>query len=53
MLTVSQTTAENSKSAMVVGVATRKGYRGKGLMSECLSNYVMMFYRRKDVMPIL
>lgn len=37
LLTVAQTTAENSKSAMVVGVATRKEYRGRGLMSQCLS----------------
>lgn len=37
MCTVAQTTAENSKSAMVVGVATRKDCRGKGLMSQCLS----------------
>lgn len=37
IISVSQTTAENSKSAMVVGVATRKGYRGQGHMSKCLS----------------
>ncbi|WP_105616288.1 GNAT family N-acetyltransferase [Vallitalea okinawensis] len=37
MISVAQTTAENSMSAMVVGVATLKGYRGKGLMSSCLS----------------
>jgi uncharacterized protein len=37
ILSVSQTTAENSKSAMVVGVATRKEYRGRGLMGQCLS----------------
>lgn len=37
MLSVSQTTAENSKSAMIVGVATLKEYRCKGLMSQCLS----------------
>ena len=37
MLSVAQTTAENSKSAMVVGVATAKGYRDQGLMSACLS----------------
>lgn len=34
---VTQTTAENSKSAMVVGVATRKDCRRKGYMSQCLS----------------
>lgn len=37
IITVSQTAAENSKSAMVVGVATRKGYREQGYMSKCLS----------------
>ena len=37
MLSVAQTTAENSQSAMVVGVATAKGYRKRGLMSACLS----------------
>ncbi|MEW9122113.1 MAG: GNAT family N-acetyltransferase [Thermotaleaceae bacterium] len=37
LLTVAQTTAENFRSAMVVGVATRKGYREQGLMSQCLS----------------
>lgn len=37
LLTVAQTTAENSRSAMIVGVATRPGYRGQGLMSKCLS----------------
>lgn len=37
IITVSQTTAENSKSAMVVGVATAKKYRNQGLMSACLS----------------
>lgn len=37
MTTVAQTTAENSMSAMVVGVATLKAYRNKGQMSRCLS----------------
>ena len=37
MLSVAQTTAETSQSAMVVGVATAKGYRNRGLMSACLS----------------
>lgn len=37
LITMSQITAENSKSAMVVGVATRKGYREQGYMSKCLS----------------
>ncbi len=37
IITMSQVVAENSKSAMIVGVATRKGYREKGYMSKCLS----------------
>ncbi|NLP33714.1 MAG: GNAT family N-acetyltransferase [Clostridiales bacterium] len=37
MVSSVQTTAENSKSAMVVGVATLKEYRNKGLMSQCLA----------------
>ena len=37
LCTVTRTTAENSKSAMVVGVATRKDCRRKGFMSQCLS----------------
>lgn len=37
MVSIAQTTAENSKSAMVVGVATLKEYRGRGLVSKCLS----------------
>lgn len=41
MITVAQTTAENSKSAMVVGIATKKGYRKKGYMSRCLSKLCM------------
>ncbi|GAA0177505.1 GNAT family N-acetyltransferase [Clostridium sediminicola] len=36
-ITTAQTTAENKYSAMVVSVATRKEYRGKGLMGQCLS----------------
>ena len=32
-----QTTAENSKSAMVVAVATHRDYRRQGLMTQCLS----------------
>ncbi len=38
LLTVSQTAAENSASAMIVGVATRKDMRDRGLMSQCLSS---------------
>lgn len=38
LLTVSQTAAENSASAMIVGVATRKDMRAQGLMSRCLSS---------------
>lgn len=37
IVTCAQTTAENSMSAMVVGVATHKAYRGQGYMSTCLS----------------
>ena len=37
LMTMTQTTAENSVSAMVVGVATAKAYRGQGLMSACLT----------------
>ena len=37
MMSVSQTTAENSRSAMIVGVATAKAYRNRGLMRVCLS----------------
>lgn len=37
MVSVVQTTAENSKSAMVVGVATLKEYRNQGFMSQCLA----------------
>lgn len=37
VITVVQTTAENSKSAMVVGVATAKAYRKQGLVSRCLT----------------
>lgn len=37
IVTVVQTAAENSKSAMVVGVATAQAYRGQGRMSKCLT----------------
>jgi predicted GNAT family acetyltransferase len=37
IISVSQTTAENSQSAMVVGVATKDEHRRKGHMNECLS----------------
>ena len=37
IVSVAQTTAENSKSAMVVGVDTLEEYRNHGLMSTCLS----------------
>lgn len=36
MVSVAQTTAENSKSAMVVGVATLLDYRNKGYVSKCM-----------------
>lgn len=38
LLTVAQTAAENSASAMIVGVATRPDHRAQGLMSACLSS---------------
>jgi hypothetical protein len=38
IISMAQTTAENSQSAMVVGVATHPDYRKRGLMSRCLSN---------------
>lgn len=41
IVTVVQTTADNKYSTMVVGVATKKEYRGQGLMSECLSKLCM------------
>ncbi|SCZ81377.1 GNAT family N-acetyltransferase [Acidaminobacter hydrogenoformans] len=37
LLTVAQTTAENSLSAMIVGVATHPDHRGRGLMTANLS----------------
>lgn len=37
IISLSQTTAENSMAAMVVGVATLENYRGNGLTSRCLS----------------
>lgn len=37
IISISQTAAENSMSAMVVGVATLDEFRGQGLMSRCLS----------------
>ncbi|WP_042272849.1 GNAT family N-acetyltransferase [[Clostridium] dakarense] len=37
IISVAQTTAENTKLAMVVGVATKKEYRKQGLVSKCLS----------------
>lgn len=36
-----QSTAENSKSAMVVSVATHRDYRKRGLMTQCLSKLCM------------
>lgn len=44
IMTMAQTTAENSVSAMVVGVATGKAFRGQGLMSACVTKLC------KDVM---
>jgi len=37
IISIAQTTAENSISAMIVGVATREDYRKKGLVSKCMS----------------
>lgn len=37
LCTVSQTTAESSSAAMIVGVATKKEFRQKGLMTICLT----------------
>lgn len=37
LVAVASTTAENSMSAMVVGVCTREGYRKKGYASKCVS----------------
>lgn len=41
LISTSQTTAENSKSAMIVGVATLKEHRNKGYMTACLSKLCM------------
>lgn len=41
IVSIAQTTAENSISAMVVGVATRLDYRRKGLVSKCMSKLCM------------
>lgn len=41
MVSVAQTSAENSKSAMIVGVATLPGYRCNGYMSMCLRKLCM------------
>ncbi len=41
LVSIAQTTAENSMSAMVVGVATRPDYRRKGLVSKCMSKLCM------------
>ena len=37
MVAVAQTSAENSKSAMIVGVATHPDYRNKGYTSQCMT----------------
>ncbi|WP_010650305.1 GNAT family N-acetyltransferase [Oceanobacillus massiliensis] len=36
MVSTASTTAENSLSAMIVGVATMKGYKGKGYATKCV-----------------
>ncbi|GKX31081.1 N-acetyltransferase [Vallitalea longa] len=37
MVSIAQTTAENTSSAMIVGVATLKEYRKHGYVSECMA----------------
>lgn len=37
IISQARSSAENSKSAMIVGVATKEGYRNKGLVSKCIS----------------
>ena len=37
LVSLAQTTAENSQSAMVVGVATRQGFRQRGYATACMS----------------
>lgn len=54
LLSVASTTAENSQSAMIVGVCTHKDYRNQGLASKVMKalvnevlkekNYVCLFY---------
>lgn len=55
MVSISSTSAENAESAMIVGVATRKEYRGKGYASAVVSalcrdcfergkSYLCLFY---------
>ncbi len=41
MISIAQTSAENSKSAMIVGVATLPDHRCNGYMSRCLSKLCM------------
>lgn len=50
IITISQISAENTKSAMVVGVATRDGYREKGLMSKCLSKLCNDYLEKNKVL---
>lgn len=37
IISIAQTSAENSKSAMIVSVCTKKEYRNRGLVTQCLS----------------
>jgi len=46
IISIAQTTAENSISAMVVGVSTRPDYRRKGLAQKCMSK-LCLYYLRK------
>lgn len=50
IITISQITAENSKSAMVVGVATKKEYREQGYMGKCLSKLCSDLLKRNKTL---
>jgi len=49
-ISIAQTSAENSHSAMVVGVATHKDYRKQGLVSQCLSKLAFDFLKEKNIL---
>ncbi len=50
IITISQITAENSKFAMVVGVATKKEYREQGYMGKCLSKLCSDLLKRNKTL---